>query len=165
MDRRVVEALKSLPERDRFVRGLVSWVGFRQTAMPYAREARFAGETKYPFKKMLRFALDAILSFSTKPLQWTSGIGLLACVFAAAMIAYALGMRMFTSIWVSGWTLMFVCMLFIGGLQLITLGIMGEYIGRIYMEAKRRPLYVVARTLGITTGKRGVVVDRYAEVV
>jgi dolichol-phosphate mannosyltransferase len=114
---------------------------------------------------MLRFALDAILSFSTKPLQWTSGIGLLACVFAAAMIAYALGMRMFTSIWVSGWTLMFVCMLFIGGLQLITLGIMGEYIGRIYMEAKRRPLYVVARTLGITTGKRGVVVDRYAEVV
>jgi dolichol-phosphate mannosyltransferase len=151
MDRRVVEALKAMPERDRFVRGMVAWVGFKQLALPYDRDKRYAGDTKYPLKKMVRFAFDAILSFSTQPLQWTSGLGLIACLFAFLMIGYALGMRLFTSIWVSGWTLMFVCMLFIGGLQLITLGILGEYIGRIYMEAKKRPLYVIGRSLGVRT--------------
>ena len=148
MDRKVVEALRAMPERDRFVRGLVSWVGFRQCAVMYDRDKRFAGVTKYPLKKMVRFAVDAILSFSTKPLQWTSIVGLIACGFAGTGIVYALALRMFTDIWVSGWTLMFVSLLFIGGLQLITLGIVGEYVGRIYMEAKRRPLYIVAQRLG-----------------
>jgi polyisoprenyl-phosphate glycosyltransferase len=167
MDRRVVEALKAMPERDRFVRGLVSWVGFRQKALLYDRDKRHAGETKYPLRKMIRFAMDAILSFPTKPLQWTSGIGLLTCLFAGAGIAYALALRLFTDIWVSGWTLMFVCMMLIGGLQLITLGILGEYIGRIYMEAKKRPLYVIARTLGVSAKPvgRGETEHNLAEVV
>jgi dolichol-phosphate mannosyltransferase len=148
MSRAVVDTLKAMPERDRFVRGMVSWVGFRQTALPYRRAERFAGTSKYPLRKMLRFATDGILSFSIKPLQMSITLGLLAAALSMAGIAYALFLRVFTSIWVEGWTALMIAVLFIGGVQLICVGILGEYVGRIYNEVKRRPLYVVQEHIG-----------------
>jgi polyisoprenyl-phosphate glycosyltransferase len=148
MDRKVVEVLLSMPERDRFVRGMVSWVGFRQTSIPYARSARFAGSTKYPLFKMLRLAWDGIMSFSIAPLRLATWVGFLASGVALCGIVYALFLRMFTSIWVPGWTALFIAVMFLGGVQLICLGVIGEYMGRTYNETKRRPLYVVAERLG-----------------
>jgi len=148
MSRDVVDTLRSMPERDRFVRGMVSWVGFRQVALPYRRAERFAGESKYPLKKMLRFATDGILSFSTKPLQLSVAMGMACASFAMLGILYALVLRLFTSIWVEGWTALMIAVLFIGGVQLISVGILGEYVGRIYSEIKRRPLYIVQEYVG-----------------
>ncbi|GAB6039454.1 glycosyltransferase family 2 protein [Endothiovibrio diazotrophicus] len=148
MDRQAVDALLAMPERDRFVRGMVAWIGFRQEAVPYRREARFAGTTKYPLFKMLRFATDGILSFSLVPLRLASWIGFLAAALALVGILYALFMRLLTEVWVPGWTLLFIALLFIGGVQLLFLGIFGEYLGRIYGEVKRRPLYLVKERLG-----------------
>ena len=149
MSRRVVDTLRAMPEHDRFVRGMVSWVGFRQTALPYRRAERFAGETKYPLRRMLRFATDGLLSFSTKPLQLSIGLGLIASALAFAGIVYALAVRLFTDRWVEGWAGLFIAVLFLGGIQLITVGILGEYVGRIYHEVKRRPLYVVGQRVGL----------------
>lgn len=143
MDRKVVDALCRMPERDRFIRGMVSWLGFNQVPVYYKRAARFAGETKYPLAKMIRFALDGILSFSTLPLKIASMFGLIISVLSVIGILYFFYLRLFTSNWVAGWTFMFVAILFIGGVQLVVLGIVGEYIGRIYGEVKRRPLYLI----------------------
>lgn len=151
MSRRVVDTLRAMPERDRFVRGMVSWVGFRQTPLPYRRAQRFAGESKYPLRKMLRFATDGILSFSIKPLQLSISLGLLAASLSMLGIGYALFLRVFTSIWVEGWTALMIAVLFIGGVQLICVGILGEYVGRIYNEVKQRPLYVVQERVGFST--------------
>ena len=148
MSRNVVDTFRAMPERDRFVRGMVSWAGFRQVALPYKRAERFAGESKYPLRKMLRFATDGILSFSTKPLQMSVGLGMFCAFLALAGIIYALALRLFTSIWVEGWTALMLAVLFIGGVQLICLGIVGEYIGRIYKEVKNRPLYIVQEYIG-----------------
>lgn len=148
MSRPVVDALKSMPERHRFVRGMVSWVGFRQCALPYERAARFAGTSKYPLRKMLRFATDGILSFSARPLQVATGMGMLSAALALVGIIYALTLRVFTSTWVEGWTALMIAVLFIGGVQLLSLGIIGEYIGRIYDEVKARPLYLVRERIG-----------------
>ena len=148
MSRNVVDALRSMPERDRFVRGMVSWVGFKQISLPYSRAERFAGESKYPLSKMLRFATDGILSFSTKPLQMSVGLGMLSAILSLVAILYALGLRLFTNIWVEGWTALMIAVLFLGGVQLICVGILGEYIGRIYNEVKQRPLYVVQEYSG-----------------
>ncbi len=148
MGRAVVDTLRAMPERDRFVRGMVSWVGFKQTALPYRRAERFAGETKYPLRKMLRFATDGILSFSTKPLQLSVGLGMVSAALSLIGIVYALYLRIFTSIWVEGWTALMIAILFIGGIQLISVGILGEYVGRIYNEIKKRPLYVVQEYIG-----------------
>jgi len=148
MSRRVVDVLRQMPERHRFIRGMVSWVGFRQTKVPYERPERFAGNTKYPLRKMIRFAADGILSFSIKPLQLSIALGLLAASLALIGIGYALFMRIFTSTWVEGWTALMIAVLFMGGVQLLCLGILGEYVGRIYSEVKRRPLYVIAEKLG-----------------
>lgn len=150
MSRAVVDTLRAMPERDRFVRGMVSWVGFRQIALPYRRAERFAGVSKYPLRKMIKFATDGILSFSSKPLQLAVGMGLTSASIAMLGIAYALYMRMFTSVWVEGWTAMMIAVLFIGGVQLICIGILGEYVGRIYNEIKQRPLYVVQEYIGFT---------------
>jgi dolichol-phosphate mannosyltransferase len=155
MSRRVVDTLRAMPERDRFVRGMVSWVGFRQAALPYRRAERFAGQTKYPLRKMLRFAADGLLSFSTKPLQLAIALGAAASALAFAGIVYALVVRLFTQRWVEGWAGLFIAVLFIGGVQLVTLGILGEYVGRIYHEVKRRPLYVVGETVGLPPPHRG----------
>ena len=148
MDRRAVDALLSMPERDRFVRGMVAWVGFPQEAVKYQRAPRFAGQTKYPFKKMIRFATDGILSFSMVPLRIATWIGLISSILSLVGIIYALVLRLMTDIWMPGWTLLFIAILFLGGVQLVFLGIIGEYLGRVYGEVKRRPLYFIKEKLG-----------------
>jgi dolichol-phosphate mannosyltransferase len=163
MSRRVVDTLRAMPERHRFIRGMVSWAGFEQTQLPYQRAPRFAGHSKYPLHRMLRFAIDGILSFSTKPLQVSIGLGMLAAGLALIGILYALVMRIFTETWVAGWTALMIAVLFMGGVQLITIGILGEYVGRIYNEIKNRPLYVVQEYVGFAnegpTLTRSPVVD------
>ena len=148
MDRRVVEVLKNMPERDRFLRGMVSWIGFKQIPLPYARSERAAGGTKYPLRKMVRFALDGIVSFSLMPLRLATLCGFVAAATMVVAILYALILRLFTNISVSGWTLLFIAVTFLGGMTLLCLGIIGEYVGRIYRELKRRPLYIVDEALG-----------------
>lgn len=154
MDAKVVEVLKAMPERHRFIRGMVSWIGFRQVGIPYKREARWAGATKYPLQKMIGFASDGIISFSTVPLKLATHLGFLCSGLALAGIAYALLLRLFTSIWVPGWTLLFIAVTFFGGVQLVSIGIIGEYVGRMFMESKRRPLYVVRERVGFDAGRR-----------
>jgi glycosyltransferase involved in cell wall biosynthesis len=148
MDRRVVDVLLSMPERDRYLRGMVSWIGFRQAAVVYRRAPRRAGSSKYPFAKMLRFAVDGLLSFSVTPLRLAIWTGFAAIALAFLGIVWAVLEWLFTNDLVRGWASIFTAVLFLGGVQLITLGIIGEYIGRIYAEVKRRPLYVVAERLG-----------------
>jgi glycosyltransferase involved in cell wall biosynthesis len=148
MTRPVIDALKFMPENDRFVRGMVSWIGFKQVALPYMREKRYAGKSKYPFKKMFSFAIVGILSFSTKPLRMSIGLGMLSALLALLGIFYALFLRIFTNVWVEGWTALFIVTLFLGGIQLVCVGIVGEYIGRIYSEVKKRPLYIVREYFG-----------------
>jgi glycosyltransferase involved in cell wall biosynthesis len=148
MSRQVVEALLRMPERDRFLRGMVSWLGFRQVAVPYRRARRLSGQTKYPFWKMVYFALDGIVSFSAVPLKIATIIGFSSSALALVLICYALYFRFFTNQTVPGWTAVFTAVLFMGGAQLISLGIIGEYVGRIYGEIKRRPLYLVQELLG-----------------
>jgi len=148
MDRVVVDALREMGEQDRFIRGMISWIGFRQVAVPYTREARLAGESKYPFFKMLRFAIDGLVSFSVSPLKIVTALGLVSSMLALLGMGYAFVLRVLTSIWVPGWTLLFMSLLFMGGVQMISIGILGEYVGRIYRETKRRPLYLVQERLG-----------------
>jgi len=142
MSRRAVEKFKQLREKDRFVRGLVSWIGFRQAGVYYARDKRHAGITKYPFRTMLKFAIDGITSFSSTPLKLATWLGYLASLLGflyacSVFIQKALGYT------VQGWATIMIGILFIGGVQLICIGIMGEYVGRIFDEIKQRPLYVV----------------------
>jgi dolichol-phosphate mannosyltransferase len=150
MSRNVVDTLRAMPERDRFVRGMVSWAGFKQIALPYKRAERFAGASKYPLRKMLRFATDGILSFSTTPLQVSAVAGIVCALIALLGIVYAVLLRLFTNAWVEGWTALMVAVLFIGGVQLIAIGVVGAYVGRIYNEIKNRPLYVVQEYLGFS---------------
>jgi len=142
MDRKVVDVLCSMNERDRYIRGMVSWIGFVQKPIFYKRDIRFAGETKYPLKKMINFALDGLISFSTKPLQIATMFGIFVFILSILGILYSLFLRLTTENWVPGWTLMFIAVLFLGGIQLIFMGLIGEYVGRIYGESKKRPLYI-----------------------
>ena len=142
MSRTVVLTLRALREQHRFVRGLVSWVGFRQTAVPYERPARFAGETKWPLRKMLHFAVDGITSFSTVPLRMATWLGLLAGLVAMGGVGWALYSKFFGGV-VRGWTTIMILVGLGSSAQLLMTGILGEYVGRIYEEVKRRPLYVV----------------------
>jgi dolichol-phosphate mannosyltransferase len=127
---------------------MTSWVGFKQVAVPYKRAERFAGTSKYPLRKMLVLAADGIVSFSAVPLKIVTTVGLAFSALSVLGILYAIVQRLFTDIWVPGWTLIFITVLLIGGLQFIFLGVMGEYIGRIYSEAKNRPLFLVMEELG-----------------
>ena len=154
MDRKVVDALLAMPERDRFMRGMTAWTGFRQEHVSYHRRSRTAGETKYPFRKMLRLAVDGILSFSLVPLRMAVWAGFLAAGIAMSGILYALVVRLFTDTWISGWAALFIAILFLGGVQLVLIGVLGEYLGRIYTEVKRRPLYLVKERLGFASGDR-----------
>ena len=147
MDRKVVDVLKKMPEKDRFIRGMVAWVGFRQFALQYEREKRYAGESKYPFIKMVKFAVDGILSFSIKPLRISTLFGFVASFFSFIGVIYALTMWLIGSP-VLGWTLMFIAIMFFSGIQLISLGVIGEYIGRSYAESKNRPLYIIDEKRG-----------------
>ncbi len=147
MDRKVVDAIKDMPERDRFIRGMVAWVGFSQYALQYDREERYAGESKYPFWKMVKFAVDGVLSFSIKPLRLSTLVGFVSSLLSFSGIAYAFIMW-FAGTPVRGWTLMFIAIMFFGGVQLISLGVIGEYIGRTYAETKNRPLYIISEKNG-----------------
>jgi dolichol-phosphate mannosyltransferase len=143
LDHTAVEALCRMPERHRLLRGMASWIGFRQIGLPYQREERFAGETKYPLKKMLTLAIDGIVSFSTLPLRFVTAVGFLSAAIAFFGILYSLGVRLFTHEWVRGWAISFIGMLFMSGVQLLSLGILGEYVARIYTESKQRPLFLL----------------------
>ncbi len=144
ISRPVVMTLRSLKEKHRFVRGMVTWVGFKQSALYYDREARFAGETKYPFTKMVRFAVDAITSFSIVPLRFATWLGVLAGVVAGVSALWVMYARLFMHDTVQGWTTIMIAVALGSSAQLIMIGVLGEYIGRIYEEIKRRPLYVTA---------------------
>jgi len=165
MSRQVVNVLKCMPERDRFIRGMVSWVGYRQCALPYERARRYAGVSKYPLRKMVAFATDGILSFSIKPLRLATTMGFLTSGLAVLGILYALVLRLWTSYWVSGWTLLIISVLFLGGVQLICLGIIGEYVGRIYSESKRRPLYLIGEALGFRTDTEPAALEQRPTVI
>jgi glycosyltransferase involved in cell wall biosynthesis len=143
LDRQVVDVLGKMRERHRFLRGMSVWVGFRQTGVPYKRAARFAGETKYPLKKMVKFASDAITGFSYLPLQLATYLGFVSAGLAILAIPVVIALRLAGSQAFFGQASTLIAVLFLGGVQLISLGILGEYIGRIYDEAKGRPLYIV----------------------
>jgi len=148
IDRRVIDALRMMPERHRLLRGMMSWVGFNQTSVRYVRAPRFAGTSKYPLSKMLGLALDGILSFSVKPLRLVTYIGGGMFCLSVLGIVYALIIRILTERWVPGWTILFIGNLLFSGIQFIVLGILGEYVGRIYSEVKARPLYLIASRVG-----------------
>src|SRR5580704_19767428 len=156
LDRRAVDAMLAMPERHRLLRGMSSWIGFRQFGLKYARDARFAGETKYPLGKMINLALDGIFSFSTVPLRFVTTLGICTVVLAAAGILYSLIIRIFTPHWVPGWATLILAILLMGGVQMFGFGILGEYIGRIYTEIKQRPLFVVREVLESNTGAEGL---------
>lgn len=154
LDRQVVNYLNELPEHSRFYRGLVAWGGFPSTYVSFKREARRNGQTHYTFSKMVNFALDGITSFSTKPLRiatllgfWSALIGFLGIVYA--VIGKFLHPSFFPQEWVTGWTGLFVAVMFLGGIQLITIGIIGEYIGKIYSQVQNRPRYIVKKSINI----------------
>jgi dolichol-phosphate mannosyltransferase len=148
IDRKVCDVLRGLKEKNRFVRGLISWIGFRQTSVEYVREERFAGETKYPLKKMIGFALDGITSFSYKPLKIATYLGFFLSLGSFFYLLIILYQRLFTSTTIEGWTTIVGLNLLFNGIILLLLGVIGEYIGRIYDESKNRPLYIVRETLG-----------------
>ena len=146
ISRRAADELRQLREKDRFVRGLVSWIGFRQTGVSYHREKRYAGETKYPYRKMIKFALDGVTSFSTMPLRIAMWMGYGSSVLAFLYLISVFVQRLLGHT-VQGWATIMVALLFLGGVQLICLGIIGEYVGRIFNESKARPLYVIEHVL------------------
>ena len=151
IDRKVVNVLLSMPERGRYLRGMISWVGFNQVAVPYHRQSRTAGTSKYPLFKMIHFAMDGIISFSVMPLKFVSWTGMISIWLAFLGIVVAIIVRIFQLYDLRlgrGWASLFVAVLFMGGVQLLSLGIMGEYLGRIYTEVKRRPLYAIQEQLG-----------------
>ncbi|HEV2748252.1 MAG TPA: glycosyltransferase family 2 protein [Allosphingosinicella sp.] len=152
MSRRALDALLSLPEQARFIRGMVAWVGFRQVPFAYDRSERFSGATKYPLGKMIAFALDAVTGFSTAPLRMASHVGLWLVAASLLLIVYiAFGWLMGSTI--PGWTSLMLVVVILGAVQMFVLGMIGEYLGRLYIEAKRRPLYIVADIAGRAQGR------------
>lgn len=148
VDRKVIEVMRILREKNRFIRGLVSWVGFRQTPLEYVRKRRFAGTTKYPLRKMLKLAWDGITSFSNKPLKVAAYLGFALSLLSFVYLLIIVVSKLLGKSTVPGWASIAVINLFFNGIILIILGVMGEYIGRIYDEAKNRPLYIVDRMRG-----------------
>lgn len=146
IDRKVILALRSMPEQQKFLRGQISWIGFRQTFVEYDRNARNAGETGYTYKKMIRFALDGITSFSNLPLKFATIAGFFVSGVTFLLSIYALYSRLITKDYVPGWTSLMLAILFIGGVQLISIGIIGEYISRLSTNVRNRPLYLVSDT-------------------
>lgn len=148
IDARVADELRKMRERNRFLRGMISWMGFRQTPLEYERNERFAGETKYPFKKMVKLALDGIISFSSKPLKLAQYLGFFAVFCAVAVFLYSVACRLIGGRnLVSGWASIMTAVTFLGGVQLISVGILGEYIARMYEESKNRPLYIIEKEI------------------
>jgi polyisoprenyl-phosphate glycosyltransferase len=147
MSRRALDALLAMPEQARFIRGMVAWIGFRQVPFAYDREERFAGETKYPLKKMVRFALDALTGFSSAPLKLASHAGLALSVGSVILILY-IAYAWAAGRSIPGWTSLMLVVVILGAVQMFVLALMGEYIGRLYNEAKQRPLYIVQEVAG-----------------
>jgi glycosyltransferase involved in cell wall biosynthesis len=157
MSRPVVLTLRALREQHRFVRGMVAWVGFRQVAVKYERPGRFAGETKYPFRKMLRFAIDGITSFSIIPLRFATWLGVLSGFAAMGIAAWAFYVKVVEKRAVQGWTTLMILVALGLSAQLLVMGILGEYVGRIYEEVKRRPLYAISEELNFGADERNLV--------
>ena len=150
VDRKVVDTINAIPEHNKFLRGLFSWVGYNQFAFEYERKERFAGKTKYPLKKMLKLAADGIIGFSTKPLKILAGLGLISIFISFVILIYSL--LSFAFKWnniTAGWTSIMVAITFFAGVQLLSLWMISEYIGRIYDETKARPQYVINKTINI----------------
>jgi polyisoprenyl-phosphate glycosyltransferase len=163
ISRRALDVLLAMPEQARFIRGMVAWIGFKQVPFVYDRQERIAGETKYPFRKMLRFAIDALTGFSSAPLKLASHVGLVLSLGSLLIIAYII------AAWaagqnVPGWTSLMLVVVVIGAVQMFVLALMGEYIGRLYNEAKQRPLYIIQDVIGGTgrSGRLGQVADAMA---
>ena len=150
VDKKVIDVVNSMPEHNKFLRGLFSWVGFKQKAFEYERKERFAGETKYPLKKMLKLASDGIISFSSKPLKLVGGLGLLTILISIAILIYSLISYAFNLNHLTpGWTSLMVAITLFSGVQLLSIWIMSEYIARIYDETKNRPQYIVDKKINI----------------
>ena len=150
VDRKVVDVVNSMPEHNKFLRGLFSWVGFKQVAYEYERKERFAGKTKYPLKKMLKLAADGIISFSTKPLKIVGGLGIISIVVSLAILIYSLVSYIFElNNLVPGWTSIMVAITLFSGVQLLSIWIISEYIARIYDETKKRPQYIIDKKINI----------------
>lgn len=164
MDRKVLEVLKKMPEQNRFLRGMCSWAGFRQIAFEYERKERFAGKTKYPLKKMLKLAEDGFISFSSKPIKFIEYGGILTLFIAFLSIIY-LFINLITGFKGPGlqWILIFTAVAFIGGIQLLSIGLLGEYISRIYDESKERPLYIIDKEINMEN--TGEIHDKIYEVL
>jgi dolichol-phosphate mannosyltransferase len=146
MDRAVVDELRRLPEHNRFLRGLRSWVGFRQIGVPYERPARHAGDVKYTIRKMVKLAVDGMLAFTSLPLRLASYLGFLTAAAGVVYLGVAVAARLMTGSVPSGWTSLVALILVVGGAQLIVTGVLGSYVARIYDETKRRPMYIVDRS-------------------
>lgn len=159
VSRRALDTLLAMPERDRFIRGMVAWMGFKQVPLVYARAERLAGTTKYPLKKMVRFAIDAITSFSVRPLRLASLFGLFLFIPTMALLAYVI-YSWFTDNYVRGWASLMTLILFIGTMQMFLLGVIGEYLGRLFLEVKGRPLFIIKEVIGAnqaaTTGEYNI---------
>jgi dolichol-phosphate mannosyltransferase len=151
LDRRALDALLAMPERRRFLRGMSAWIGFKQLGIPYDRDARYAGETKYSLRNLVRFSLDAIASFSHVPLQLSMGAGFIVSGIALLGLPLVVILRLAGATELPGVSTILFVVLFLGGVQLITIGIIGEYLGRIYDEVKQRPLYVVHERINATS--------------
>ena len=150
VDRKVVDVINSMPEHNKFLRGLFSWVGFKQAPIEYERQERFAGKTKYPLKKMLKLASDGIISFSTKPLKIIGGIGIISILISFILLIYAILSYVFK--WnnlASGWTSLMVAITFFAGVQLVSIWMISEYIARIYDDTKKRPEYIIDEKINI----------------
>ena len=158
MSRRALDVFLAMPEQARFVRGMVAWGGFRQVPFAYAREARFAGETKYPLSKMIRFALDALTGFSTAPLRLASHAGLWLAFGSVLLILY-IAASWLTGQAIQGWTSLMLVVVILGAIQMFVLGMIGEYIGRLYTQSKNRPLYIVQNIAGGRVAKATLGID------
>ncbi|MGL6194314.1 MAG: glycosyltransferase family 2 protein [Thermoguttaceae bacterium] len=148
LDRKIVNYLNSMKEHPRFLRALISWLGFRQIGVPYTTNPRVAGESKFSFGKLLKLSLDGITGFSTKPLRWITYFGMLVATLGICYAGYIFYETLFIGLITPGWPTLIITLLLLGGTQLISLGVIGEYIGKIYMETKRRPLYVIQDSIG-----------------
>lgn len=148
LDRKVVESFKEIGEYSIFIRGMVNWMGFNSTQIHYSSSERFSGVSKYSIRKMISFALDGITSFSSMPLHISMVLGLLISLLSFIYLVYALYIRFFTNEALEGWTSIIISVLFIGGIQLISIGILGEYLGKIFYEVKKRPRYIINKKIG-----------------
>ena len=150
VDKKVIDVVNSMPEHNKFLRGLFSWVGFKQKAFEYERKERFAGETKYPLKKMLKLASDGIISFSSKPLKLVGGLGLTTILISIAILIYSLISYAFNLNHLTpGWTSIMVAITLFSGVQLLSIWIISEYIARIYDETKQRPQYIIDKKINM----------------